>query len=180
MTLAVTIGILLSTALPSVADTSCKTVIIGIGLGCSTKEVQPSEPAIPSPTPSPTATPSPSPSASAPVPSPPLPLPQPTATVVITRAPEVIPVPQVIAPPPKSSSAAAVTPSSVPSRSPNAPLIQGEASSENGASIDPLREAGRFAPYVFFGSLAVLIFLLISAYVLRLFPFDKRKKATQK
>lgn len=180
MMLAVTTGILMSTALPSVADTSCKTVIIGIGLGCSTKEGQPSEPAIPSPNPSPTATPAPTPSASAPVPSPPLPLPQPTATVVITQAPVVVTVPQVIAPSPKSSPAAVTTPSSVPTNSPSTPLMRGEASSENGASTDPLREAGRFAPYVFFGSLTVLLFLLVSAYVLRLFPFDKRKKATQK
>lgn len=173
--LPVTAGLMLASISPSVADEpTCKAVVISIGLVCSDKPA-------PSPTQPPERTPEPAQTQRAPekgLPEEPAVQPAPEVTkvikeVVVVQPPAVPPAP-VPAPAVESSpEAVIVTPSSSPSTTAEAiPPVNGEPASESTASPDIVRQAGEAGPYIFFVSLAVLIAMIITAKVKKLFPFE--------
>jgi hypothetical protein len=174
MLLPVTAGLMFASTTPSIADEpSCKAVVIGISLVCSDK---PS----PYPTKSPDPTPKPAPSQSAPekpLPVEPVPAkPEPKTTTVVKEvvvvpppAVQPAPVPTVTA----SPAVVTVTPSASPSPTAEAILpVNGEPASESTATPDILKQASEAGPYIFFVSLAVLIAMIITAKVKKLFPFE--------
>jgi hypothetical protein len=162
-----------SSVVPSMAEEpTCKAVVIGIGLGCSDKPA-------PSPTPStePTTEPTPvQPAPEKPLPQEPAVTPEPVKTTVVK---EVVVAPPVVKPAPVAPTATPspttvlIIPRTSPSLTAEAiPPVNGEPASESSAAPDPLKQAGEAGPYIFFVSLAVLIAMIITAKVKKLFPFE--------